>query len=44
MDPPQVFQAYMLVLAQAPGGAWPIPEALLGLAQNSWVQTTKKIK
>ncbi|KAL4443822.1 hypothetical protein ABPG75_011559 [Micractinium tetrahymenae] len=40
----QVFQAYMLVLADAPAGDWPIGEALLALAQNAWVNTTKKIK
>jgi hypothetical protein len=34
----------MLMLAQAPDTCWPIPEQLLGLAQDAWVQSTKKIK
>lgn len=40
----QVFQAYILMLADDPAGDWPIPEPLLGLGQNAWVTTTKKIK
>lgn len=40
----QVFQSYMLMLAQAPDTSWPIPEQLLGLGQDAWVQSTKKIK
>jgi hypothetical protein len=40
----QVFQAYMLMLAERPEGSWPVAEELLALAQNAWVQSTKKIK
>lgn len=42
-SPKQVFQAYMLVLAQVPQGDWPIPEELLAVAQDAWVQSTKKV-
>ncbi len=40
----QVFQAYMLMLAEAPEQEWPMPEDLLGLAQDAWILSTKKIK
>jgi hypothetical protein len=40
----QVFQAYMLLLAQSPEEEWGVPEELMGLAQDAWVQSTKKIK
>ena len=39
----QVFQAFMLVLAEAPGGGWALPEDLLAAAQNTWVQSTKQV-
>ena len=39
----QIFQAYMLLLAEAPGGEWGLPEDLLALGQNAWVQSTKRI-
>lgn len=39
----QIFQAYMLMLAEAPDQQWPIPEQLLALGQNAWVQSTKRI-
>ena len=34
----------MLLLAQAPEEEWGMPEELTGLAQDAWVQSTKKIK
>ena len=40
----QVFQAYILLLAQSPEEEWGMPEELMGLAQDAWVQSTKKIK
>jgi hypothetical protein len=40
----QVFQAYMLLLGQSPEEEWGMPEELMGLAQEAWVQSTKKIK
>ena len=33
----------MLVLAEAPGGGWALPEDLLAAAQNTWVQSTKQV-
>lgn len=39
----QTFQAFMLVVAEAPGAGWELPEGLLAAAQNTWVQTTKSV-
>lgn len=33
----------MLVMAEAPGAGWQLPEGLLAAAQNTWVQAAKSV-
>lgn len=39
----QIFQAWLLLLAEQPEADWPLPEPLLALGQRTWIAATKRI-